>query len=127
MPLPSRDVQRVLAKSNLTVDDFPVLDIPGCGFAVLSAWQLCPEKSPAFVLARVMKLYAPLYVSNECVNACLYCGFNVHNKLARVTLSRDEVLREAEAIHRLGFRHLLLVSGEAQNKVTLDYLDGYCA
>ncbi len=74
-----------------------------------------------------MKLYAPLYVSNECVNACLYCGFNVHNKLARVTLTRDEVLREAKAIHRLGFRHLLLVSGEAQKKVTLDYLDGYCA
>ena len=116
------DVERVLAKSNAAVDDFPVLVSPAAAADILSPWQLCSRKITRLRFGPVMKLYAPLYVSNECVNACLYCGFNVHNRLARVTLTKDEVLREAEAIHRLGFRHLLLVSGEAQNKVTLDYL-----
>lgn len=115
------DVQRVLAKSNLTVDDFPALISPAAA-PHLERMAVLSRKITRLRFGSVMKLYAPLYVSNECVNACLYCGFNVQNRLARVTLTKDEVLREAKAIHRLGFRHLLLVSGEAQHKVTLDYL-----
>ncbi|MCP4717017.1 MAG: radical SAM protein, partial [Deltaproteobacteria bacterium] len=57
------------------------------------------------------------YVSNECVNACIYCGFNVNNTMQRVTLSREDVLREAEALYCQGFRHILLVSGEDRSKV----------
>ncbi|MBN2106631.1 MAG: 2-iminoacetate synthase ThiH [Deltaproteobacteria bacterium] len=115
------EVQRVLAKRTLTVDDFPALISPAAAPS-LERMAALSRKITRLRFGSVMKLYAPLYVSNECVNACLYCGFNVQNRLARVTLTRDEVLREAKAIHRLGFRHLLLVSGEAQNKVTLAYL-----
>lgn len=117
-----QDVQRVLAKSTLTVDDFPALISPAAAPS-LERMATLSRKITRLRFGSVMRLYAPLYVSNECVNACLYCGFNVHNKLARVTLTRDEVMREAAAIHSLGFRHLLLVSGEAQNKVTLAYLE----
>ena len=118
----AHDVERVLAKNNLSVDDFPVLVSPAAA-ACLERMAARSRKITRLRFGSVMKLYAPLYVSNECVNACLYCGFNVHNRLSRVTLTRDEVMREAEAIHSLGFRHLLLVSGEAQNKVTLAYLE----
>lgn len=71
---------------------------------------------------RVVRLYAPLYVSNECFNACTYCGFSVAHKFNRCTLSKEEVIREAEVLRDRGVRHLLLVSGEAPNKVSVDYL-----
>jgi 2-iminoacetate synthase len=115
-----KDVERVLAKSRPSVDDFPVLVSPAAA-PRLERMAALSRKITRLRFGRVMKLYAPLYVSNECVNSCRYCGFNVHNKLARVTLSRDEVFREAQAIHRQGFRHLLLVSGEAPRVVPLDF------
>lgn len=60
----------------------------------------------------VMQLYAPLYLSNECTNTCRYCGFNVQNPVARLTLSLDQALAEARAIRAAGFRHVLLLTGE---------------
>ncbi|MEM0969880.1 MAG: 2-iminoacetate synthase ThiH [Verrucomicrobiota bacterium] len=61
---------------------------------------------------KVIRFFAPLYLSNECVNNCQYCGFSRDNPILRVTLNVDEVLREARALREAGFRHLLLVSGE---------------
>lgn len=66
---------------------------------------------------RVIQLYAPLYVSNECCNSCTYCGFRVGGGANRVTLTDEEVLAEAAALHATGFRHILLVSGEHKGKV----------
>ncbi|NLI81365.1 MAG: 2-iminoacetate synthase ThiH [Deltaproteobacteria bacterium] len=71
---------------------------------------------------RVISLFAPLYLSNECTNSCVYCGFNTANRIDRLTLTVDEALREGSAIRRLGFQHILLVSGEAPHIVTLPYL-----
>jgi 2-iminoacetate synthase len=61
---------------------------------------------------RVIQLYAPVYLSNECVNVCKYCGFSAINKIPRVTLTVDRVEEEAEHLIREGFQHILLVSGE---------------
>ena len=71
---------------------------------------------------RVVRFYAPIYVSNECVNHCAYCGFNTGNKIKRLTLSLEEVLAEAREIKKMGIEHLLIVSGEDSQKVTQDYL-----
>ncbi|HCV99685.1 MAG TPA: 2-iminoacetate synthase ThiH, partial [Verrucomicrobiales bacterium] len=61
---------------------------------------------------RVIRLFAPLYLSNECINNCTYCGFSRDNRILRVTLSIDEVVREARALADQGFRNILLVAGE---------------
>jgi 2-iminoacetate synthase len=71
---------------------------------------------------RVVKLFAPLYLSNECVSTCTYCGFSAGNHIARRTLSPDEVAAEAGALTASGFRHLLLVAGEHARIVSKDYL-----
>lgn len=68
-----------------------------------------------------MQLYAPMYLSNECTNICTYCGFSFDNKLKRKTLSNEEILKEAEAIKQAGFNHVLLVTGEANHTVHVDY------
>jgi 2-iminoacetate synthase len=71
---------------------------------------------------RVVRLFAPLYLSNECVSTCTYCGFSAGNDIARRTLSVAEVATEAAELHRRGFRHILLVSGEHARLVNRDYL-----
>jgi 2-iminoacetate synthase len=71
---------------------------------------------------RTMRLFAPLYLSNECINSCRYCGFSRENPILRVTLSVDEVVREARHLSVAGFRQLLLVAGEHPKFVGRDYL-----
>src|SRR6478735_2738444 len=61
---------------------------------------------------RTMRLFAPLYVSNECVNNCSYCGFSRDAGILRTTLTVAQVKREAEYLQGLGFRNILLVAGE---------------
>ena len=71
---------------------------------------------------KVIRLFAPLYLSNECINNCKYCGFSRDNPILRVTLSVDEVLREARALGEQGFRNILLVAGEHPKFVSTSYL-----
>jgi len=71
---------------------------------------------------RTMRLFAPLYLSNECINNCRYCGFSRDNPILRVTLSVDEVIAEARHLARQGFRQILLVAGEHPKFVSRDYL-----
>lgn len=72
---------------------------------------------------RTMRLFAPLYLSNECVNNCAYCGFSRDNPIFRVTLTLDQVIKEAKHLAGLGFRHILLVAGEHPKFVSNGYLE----
>jgi len=72
---------------------------------------------------RIIQMYAPIYLSSECTNACVYCGFNHHNQIKRVTLTPDEVLLEAQVLIKKGFRHVLLLSGESPRHVSISYLN----
>lgn len=72
----------------------------------------------------VITLYAPLYLSNECDNNCVYCGFSRRLPEKRLTLEDAAVAREAEFLHQRGFRHVLLVSGEKRDRVTISWLEG---
>ena len=71
---------------------------------------------------RTMRLFAPLYVSNECVNNCSYCGFSRDAGILRTTLSVGQVVHEARHLHGLGFRSILLVAGEYPKFVSDGYL-----
>jgi len=83
------------------------------------------QTSRAFTLqnfGRTMRLFAPLYLSNECINNCCYCGFSRDNPILRVTLSVDEVVAEARHLSQAGFRQVLLVAGEHPKFVSGGYL-----
>lgn len=69
-----------------------------------------------------MRLFAPIYVSNECINNCKYCGFSRDNPIIRTTLTVDEVEREARYLYERGVRSLLLVAGEHPKFVSDGYL-----
>ena len=71
---------------------------------------------------RTMRLFAPLYLSNECVNNCAYCGFSRDNAILRVTLEIEQVAAEARHLAAEGFRNVLLVAGEHPKFVSGGYL-----
>src|SRR5881296_4389878 len=69
---------------------------------------------------RTMRLFAPLYLSNECINNCRYCGFSRDNPILRVTLTVEQVVAEARHLAAQGFRQVLLVAGEHPKFVSRD-------
>jgi 2-iminoacetate synthase len=71
---------------------------------------------------KTMRLFAPLYLSNECINSCAYCGFSRENAIQRVTLEIDEMETEARHLAAEGFRNILLVAGEHPKFVSGPYL-----
>jgi 2-iminoacetate synthase len=114
-------VLKSLAKSKLSLTDFAHLISPAASefLEILSrrSRQLTQQR-----FGKVIRLFAPLYLSNECVNNCQYCGFSRDNPILRVTLSLDEVKQEADALREQGFRNILLVAGEHPKFVSNDYL-----
>jgi 2-iminoacetate synthase len=71
---------------------------------------------------KTVRLYAPLYLSNHCINGCVYCGFNTSHQFPRIRLTIEQALAEADIIAKEGFRDLLLVSSEDKEFVSVDYL-----
>src|SRR5437667_12534024 len=71
---------------------------------------------------RTMRLFAPLYLSNECINNCRYCGFSLDTPILRVTVNVDAVAAEARHLAGQGFRTVLLVAGEHPKCVCQDSL-----
>ena len=115
------DVQRLITGGAATLSDFATLLSPAAGELLE---PLC-ARSQALTRQRfgkVIRLFAPLYLSNECVNNCAYCGFSRDNAIFRVTLSVEEVRREARALAAQGFRNILLVAGEHPKFVSNGYL-----
>ncbi len=72
---------------------------------------------------RTMRLFAPLYLSNECINSCAYCGFSRDNPILRVTLDVEQMACEAAYLTQEGFRSVLLVAGEHPKFVSSGYLE----
>jgi 2-iminoacetate synthase len=108
-------------KSRLSLADFAALISPA-GSEILETLGRRAHTMTQQRFGKVIRLFAPLYLSNECINNCTYCGFSRDNSILRVTLSLDEVKREAEALKAHGFRNLLLVAGEHPKFVSNGYL-----
>lgn len=116
-----RAVEESLSKETLSLNDFARLISPAAtGFLERMGGRARVLTQQRF--GKVMRLFAPLYLSNECINNCKYCGFSRDNPILRVTLSVDEVRREAGALVAQGFRNILLVSGEHPKFVSNGYL-----
>jgi 2-iminoacetate synthase len=88
----------------------------------LEAMAVHAEQLTRQFFGRTMRLFAPLYLSNECVNICKYCGFSRDNPILRVTLTIDQIEAEARHLRDQGFRNVLLVAGEHPKFVAPDYL-----
>lgn len=114
------DVELALSRSRRTPEDFMALVSPAAAPYLEQMAQLSRQLTQKR-FGRTMQLYAPVYLSNECQNICTYCGFSYDNPLRRRTLTGTEILREIAAVRELGYEHVLLVTGEANQTVGMDY------
>lgn len=115
------DVERALAVDKLSLEDFKALLAPAAE-AYLEPLAAKAHRITRQRFGKTILLYAPIYLSNKCTNGCLYCGFNATNQVSRRTLTFDEIERDARVLHEQGFRHILLVTGEAPQSVDNDYI-----
>lgn len=122
------DVRRVLAKAAagkkaLDPEDFAVL-ISESADKYLDTMAAMSRMFTQERFGKTISLYIPMYVSNECTNKCVYCGFNHDNPFTRTTLTFQQLEEECDAIKKLGpFENLLIVSGEYPSRCGVDYLE----
>lgn len=99
--------------------------------SVLLACQIEEKNQEIYALAEQIKkdfygnrivMFAPLYLSNYCVNGCTYCPYHLKNKhIARKQLTQDEIRREVIALQDMGHKRLALEAGEDPVRNTMDY------
>ncbi|QCX54019.1 2-iminoacetate synthase ThiH [Elizabethkingia sp. JS20170427COW] len=114
------DVQFSLTKKHKNLDDFLTLISP----AAAEFLEVMAQMSQSITQKRfgkTIQMYAPMYLSNECQNICTYCGFSLTNQIKRRTLTNTEILKETEVLKEMEVEHLLLVSGEANHTVGMNY------
>lgn len=114
-------VSESLRRGSRTLADFANLLSPEAG-GLLEELGRRAQAMTRQRFGRVIRLFAPLYLSNECINNCRYCGFSRDNPILRVTLSVEDVREEARELMAQGFRNLLLVAGEHPRFVSNGYL-----
>ena len=85
-------------------------------------FKLAEEIKLAFYGNRIV-LFAPLYLSNYCVNGCVYCPYHAKNKdIARRKLSQEEIRKEVIALQDMGHKRLALEAGEDPVNNPIEYI-----
>ncbi len=67
-------------------------------------------------------MFAPLYVSNYCINSCTYCGYKCSNRFERRKLTDDEIREEVKKIEDMGHKRIVLEAGEDDKNCSIDYI-----
>ena len=80
------------------------------------------DKIKKYIYGDRIVMFAPLYVSDYCVNHCTYCGFNCKNKFQRTRLSMDEIREEVKILEAMGHKRLALEAGEDPVNCDIDYI-----
>ena len=115
------DVRRAIGQDRLGPLDYLTLLSPQAEICLEEMAQKAHRLTVQH-FGRTMLLFTPIYVANHCVNQCLYCGFNVKNKLHRTQLTLEEVAAEAEIIAATGLKHILLLTGESRQHTPVSYI-----
>ncbi|WP_099205052.1 [FeFe] hydrogenase H-cluster radical SAM maturase HydG [Scatolibacter rhodanostii] len=67
-------------------------------------------------------MFAPLYVSDYCVNQCAYCGYRCTTKFERRKLTQDEIREEVRILEQMGHKRIALEAGEDDENCPIDYI-----
>ncbi len=114
-------IDQILAKSEIQWQEFLGLLSPAAT-GLLENMAQAAHKLTIEHFGRTILLYTPLYLSNYCVNQCVYCGFNQANDIPRRKLTLHEVELEAQAISITGLQHLLILTGESRQHSPVSYI-----
>lgn len=85
-------------------------------------YKLAAEIKERFYGNRIV-MFAPLYLSNYCVNSCLYCPYHIKNKsIARKKLTQEQIEKEVVALQDMGHKRLALEAGEDPLRNPIEYI-----
>lgn len=117
-------VDRALGTEPLerSLEDFAALLSPAAG-NLLETLAAASRRLTLARFGRTMHMYAPLYLSNECLTTCGYCGFAKNLPVTRKTLTEQDAMQEAEHLLAQGFRSILLLTGEHERLTGVDFLE----
>ncbi len=119
----AQDVEAALGKQRLSVEDFMALVSPAAE-PYLENMAMLSRRYTQMRYGKTIQFYVPLYLTNSCINHCVYCGFNHSNDIKRIILTDDQIMQEVEAIKQTGnFQHILLVTGENPRDAGTDYIE----
>jgi len=85
---------------------------------IFTAAQEIKEK----IYGKRIVIFAPLYLSNYCVNNCVYCGYRRDNDICRRRLTKEEIAEEVKILEKMGHKRLALEVGEDPANCPLDYV-----
>ncbi|MDY5188988.1 MAG: 2-iminoacetate synthase ThiH [Succinivibrio sp.] len=119
-----KDIELALAKQGAhTIDDFAALISERSRTHYLDVMVQMSMQLTRKRFGRCINMYLPLYLTNLCSNKCAYCGFSVANKFKRVVLTLKEIEEELQAMNKMGYTNILLVSGENSHKAGMPYFE----
>lgn len=115
------EVVRAISKAQRNVADLARFLSPAAS-GLLEEMAQAAHATSLRNFGRTILLYTPLYVSNYCVNGCVYCSFNASQPITRRRLEVPEVEAEARAIAATGLEHILVLTGESRSHSPVSYL-----
>lgn len=117
-----KEIGKILKKEELTPEDYLSLLSPVAENYLEEMAARAHQKNLQH-FGKTILLYTPLYISNYCVNECVYCGYNKNSGIPRKKLSLEEIDQEARIISEKGIQHILLLSGESPGDTSMEYLE----
>ncbi len=121
----TRDIKEVLdkAKDNikLTHRDIAILLQANEENDLKEIFKLSGEIKKKIYGNRIV-IFAPLYLSDYCVNKCIYCGYNCNNDFKRKKLNREEIQEEVKILEKMGHKRLALEAGEDPVNCDIEYI-----
>ncbi|BCX79600.1 2-iminoacetate synthase ThiH [Campylobacter sp. 19-13652] len=115
------DVVLALKKPYRSLADFGALLSPAAD-EFLEQIAATSKRLTRSAFGENITLFTPLYISNFCENHCVYCGFSEHNNIRRHQLSDEAIRSELEVISATGLQEILLLTGEAPNHTSVEYI-----
>ena len=119
------DVFNALNKKIRTIEDFGALLSPAAGNFLEEIARVSQAETRAH-FGNNISLFTHLYIANYSDNHCIYCGFNVKNKIERAKLSEEEIRNEMKEIKKSGLEDILILTGESQSTTSLEYIGNAC-
>lgn len=119
------DVDKVLKKDYIDFNDFKIL-LSSAAEKKIEEIALRTQIITRKYFGNNIKLFTPLYISNYCENHCIYCGFNVNNKIKRLKLNLEEIEKELYEISKTGLEEILILTGESIKEANLSYIADAC-
>ncbi|MDR3279537.1 MAG: [FeFe] hydrogenase H-cluster radical SAM maturase HydG [Synergistaceae bacterium] len=114
-------LDRAEALKGLSPEDVAALLTTGSSTRIERMFRIAGQIKEEIYGERVV-MFAPLYISDYCVNRCAYCGYRCDNKFTRRKLTMDEIRSEAEILERMGHKRLALEAGEDPVNCPIDYI-----